>query len=171
MKKIILVTIMAICFMVTPTFASNNNQAAIQSVREATAMQFCGFVAEKVLRSGGKTFVLYSTAGTPYEDNGLTRCSTGSGTGLVHLAQLDSNGHIVSADIFENFGFINQRFIDTDSFLLSNGVLIFRNYEFGKDPITGENDPNCCASDMYLNSIQLSNMRLINRKFIGRARR
>ncbi|WP_157694036.1 hypothetical protein [Neisseria chenwenguii] len=167
MKKLILFLSMV---LVLPSSFAVSNAEISNAVREATSLQYCGFEAEKVLRHQGKAYLFYFTAGTPYEDEGITKCSAGSGTGMVHLAQLDNYGRVIEADVLENLG-INTRFIDVKSAVISSGILTFRNSEFGTDPVTGQEDGNCCANDMYINQIQLSNLRLLNRRFIGRGAR
>jgi len=57
---------------------------------------------------------------------------------------------------------INDRFIDPKGMTVSNGIWIFRNGEFGAD------DGNCCADDIYLNKIRLSDMKVLNRTYLGR---
>ncbi len=159
MKKLILASILAMTM--SPSAFAMSNQEAIKTVHQATAMQYCGFEDEHVIRTGGEVFVIYSTTGIPTDEDGITECSGGSGTYMTHLAHL-KNGRVIKADLFEDHD-INTRFIDTDSLSVSNGILSFQNREFGK------NDPNCCAGDIYNTQIQLSTGRLISRKFVGRA--
>ncbi|WP_307753373.1 hypothetical protein [Neisseria gonorrhoeae] len=169
MRKLIL--FLSMVLGLPSSFAASNAEIS-NAVREATSLQYCGFEAEKVLRHQGKTYLFYFTSGFPIESaideyKGRTICSGGSGTGIIHLAQLDNYGYVIETDVLENLG-INTRFIDVESAVISSGILTFRNYEFGIDPVTGQEDTNCCADDMYVNKIQLSNMRLLNRRFVGR---
>lgn len=167
MKKLILTFLLA---TISTSALAMTDREAIKAVHKAASTEFCGFEdeMERVIRTDSDIFVSYSTAGSPLEvDDGRTICSVGSGTGVARLAHL-YNGQVQDIDLFEKIN-INTRFIDTDTFKLANGILIFKNQEFGRDPVTGEGDPNCCAADIYLNKLDLHSGRLISRKFVGRA--
>lgn len=175
MKKLLLIA--ALCLS---NLSYAESRAQIVSMVRDAAVEFCGGGDhdEKFFQSNGKLYVFYSTSGykEPYHD---APCSMGSGTYSSHLAEVSRiNGRfqVTDVDLLKKINneydyVINDRFIEPQGMTVSNGVWIFRNGEFGTDPKTGRNDGNCCADDIYLNKIRLSDMKVLNRTYLGRRAR
>lgn len=166
MKKLILIA--ALCFS-NMAYAESKSQI-VTMIRNA-AVELCGGGDhdERFFEANGKIYVFYSTSGhkEPYRN---APCSIGSGTTTSHLAEVSRvNGRLQVNDVDllrkineEDNYVINDRFIDPKGMIVSNGIWIFRNGEFGAD------DGNCCADDIYLNKIRLSDMKVLNRTYLGR---
>lgn len=141
---------------------------------ESTPSEYCDVDSEdiRIIRSEGRVYVLYLTHGLDFPDHkeyDLRPCQGGSGTGILHLAKLekiDGKLRIGDSKLLENID-LNTRFINTEGMLVNNGVWTFLNREYGKDE-SGTEDSNCCPGDNYINQIRLSDMKILNRKFIGR---
>ncbi|VEJ51235.1 hypothetical protein [Neisseria weaveri] len=169
MKKTVFTLVAMLSAFSAPLYAES--RAEILRIIERTPSEYCGIDKEeaRIIRSGGNTYVLYGTSGTydpHYKEYGGQPCSGGSGTYISHLAKLEYiNGElrIVDSSLLENLN-INTRFINTEGMKVNNGIWTFTNNEFAN------NDPNCCASKVYMNQIRLSDMKVLSRKFIGRRR-
>lgn len=164
MKRILLSVLAA--WLIFPNAGYAASKAEIMRVIKQTPSEYCGFEDPdeiKVIRSGGQIYALYGTYGG-YVDLPGRSCSTGSGTSMYHLTRLEQVGgrlRVADTKLLDGLN-INTRFIDTGSMKINNGVLVFTNREYGED------DANCCPGNVYLNQIRLSDMKVLNRKFIGR---
>lgn len=179
MKKILFTMMAVLLFFPSAAYAASKEQ--IFRMIEQAQVEYCIDDAGSIdiIRSGGKIYALYHTYASfnpDYKENGFQPCSGGSGTYISRLAELvevEGRLRVSDTDLFrklkEGNHMINTRFIDSTGMSVSNGIWSFRNAEFGIDPKTGYEDPNCCAGDLYLNQIRLSDMKVISRKFIGRS--
>ena len=147
-----------------PSAAYAESKAKIAQLLEQTPSGYCGVDVTSIIRTGGKMYVLYGTSASYHPEIKDHSCSGGSGTYQQHLAELDQvNGkfRVGRTTLLKNLD-INTRFINHESMKVQNGIWTFTNNEYGG------NDGNCCPSLVYLNQIRLSDMKLLNRKFIGR---
>lgn len=152
----------AIALMILPAFSYAESKARIAQLLEQTPSGYCGVDVTNIIRSGGKMYALYGTDAVYDPEFKDQPCS--SGTSRQHLAELEQvNGklRVRRTALLENLE-INTRFINHENMKVQNGIWTFINNEYGKD------DSNCCPSLVYLNQIRLSDMQLLNRKFIGR---
>lgn len=176
-KKFVIPAILLSSFVFTPVYAINNREATriVEQAME-TSEEYCGVETERIIHHQGRVYLFYLTSGIPgesFEHPGQRECSGGSGSSMFHLAVLDESGKVMNIDVLnpETNGpvaQINTRLLDVRSAKISGNELTFVNNEYGKDPNTGEDDPNCCARDRYLNRFRLSDMKLLGREFIDR---
>lgn len=141
---------------------------------ESTPSEYCDVDSKdiRIIHSEGQVYVFYFTFGRyvpDYKEYDTEPCSSGTRTGMQHLAKLEKiNGKFRIGDSKPlEYISLNFRFIDTESMLVDNGVWTFLSREHGKDE-SGMADSNCCPKDTYINRIRLSDMKILNRKFIGR---
>lgn len=158
MKKLLF--LLMFCLGIHANSLATTPAEILKKIETASAMQYCEISVEKVLTLNQDIFVLYRNEGFPIKDEGMTKCSMGTGTNGIHLAKMNQDLKVSNLDLFSQ---LNVGYISTDGVTLSsNGILTFKSYEYG------EEDPSCCPSNLYMNQVQLPSMKLLKRQFIKR---
>lgn len=153
--------------------AGVTEEEIIEIMETAASEERCEVEIKKILKSKGDSFVFYFSSGDVVDDadNALSddedwsRCNYGTGTFAYHLAQVDGEGRLIEKDFDVDFG----RILDLESvYITEDGILIFRSYRLGVDPITKADDALCCPRDIYLTAFRLSDRKIIKSMFAGR---
>ncbi|MGF6147504.1 Uncharacterised protein [Kingella potus] len=169
-KHILLATCIAAITAAAPVTAADKPSSTLRILERHHIKTggLCGLSVEKTFHYNGASYVLYSSEGdfSPEGRRSHKNCNTGSGTFAFNLAEIRNN-RVTNGNLFSGTD-INTRFLDVKSVQLNGAILTFKNNEFGKNPKTGDYDPNCCAADMYLNRFDLKTSRMLQRRFIGR---